>query len=330
MFLRKLRWAILVFLGVLGTGVAGFRFLEGWSWFDSLWMVMITLTTIGYGEPHPMTDEGRMFTLGLIVMGVGLGTYTVGQATRYVVEGVLANDLAERRRRRTMKKLENHYIVVGYGRLGKEVAAELGHRRRSVVAIDSEAEAFETASHNLTMQFVGNGSSDELLAEAGIQKAQGLAVATGSEAINIFVTLSARQMNPHLHILTRVDEEADVPKAFRAGANTVINPYGISGARMAQGLLHPHAAKLVDRAIGRAHSEFELEDIAVGEGSSLQGPLGALEIPKHYKVLIVAVQKPDGRLLIGADRKTELKAGDVAVVVGRANEIQAFAKVAHG
>ena len=286
-------------------------------------MVVITLTTIGFGEPHPLSPEGRSFTILLIVAGLGLGTYTLGQVTRYVVEGDFRRDLRERRRRNLMRKLENHFIVVGLGRLGREVAEELHHRGHHVVAIEVEAAEADGLGF-LDLRLKGDGSSDEVLNNAAIDRARGIAAATGSDATNIFVTLSARQMNPHIHIITRVDDQASVQKAIRAGADAVINPYGISGARMAQGLIHPHAAQLLDRAVGRAHDEFEIEDVPIGDVEHYNGRLGELDIPERHRVLIVALRRPDGQLVTSLDRHTELRPGDIAIVVGRPTDVRAF------
>ncbi|MEO1335683.1 MAG: NAD-binding protein, partial [Myxococcota bacterium] len=175
---------------------------------------------------------------------------------------------------------------------------------------------------------IGAGSKRFLHRCFAIGRGRGIAAATGSDATNIFVTLSARQMNPRIHIITRVDDEASVQKAFRAGANAVINPYGISGARMAQGLIHPHAAQLLDRAVGRGHNEFEIEDVPIGEVELYNGRLGELDIPERHGVLIVAVRRPDGQLVTSLDRHTELRPGDIAIVVGRPTAVRQFSKAA--
>lgn len=325
MLLAKLRGALVIFIMVLVGGTTGYHVIEGWSWLDSIWMVVITLTTIGFSEAHPLSDVGRVFTMALIVSGVGLSAYTAGQVTRYVVDGDLARGLADRRRRRQMQKLSGHFIVVGLGRLGREVAEELHHRGHQVVAIESEPPQPDEQRY-LAMRLHGDASSDELLREAAIERAAGVAVATGSDATNIFITLSARQMNPDIHVVTRVDEEASVQKARRAGANAVVNPYGISGARMAQGLTHPHSAQLLDQAVGRAHAEFEIGDIPVGVSPEYNGELGDLRIPERHKVQLVALRKADGELLTSLGRSTLIEPGDVAIVAGRPADIRALAK----
>lgn len=327
LLLVKLRGPIVVFGLVFVGGVCGYRIIEGWPWLDSLWMVIITLTTIGYSETHSLSDVGRVFTMVLIVSGVGLYAYTVGQLTRYVVDGELARSLAERRKRRLMQNLRGHFIVVGLGRLGKEVAEELSHRGHQVVAIETAPPQPEEQDY-LALRLHGDGSSDEMLREAAIERAAGVAAATGSDAANIFITLSARQMNPDIHIVTRVDEQESVQKALRAGANAVINPYGISGARMAQGLTHPQAAQLLDKAVGRGHAEFEIGDIPIGVAPAYNGELGDLKIPERHNIQLVALRKANGELLTSLGRATLVEPGDIAIVVGRPANIRALAKAA--
>lgn len=328
MLLLKLRSPLIGFMLVVACGTLGYHLLEGWGWLDSFWMVVITLTTIGYSERFPLSPAGQLFTVGMITIGLGLSFYTVGQITRYMVEGDLAKDIATRRRRRQMNKLENHFIVIGHGRLGREVADELYHRGQKVVAIDVAESSFERQTDHLASYIVGDATHDDILEGAAISRARGLAVCTGSEPTNLFVSLSGRQLNPSLYILTRVEDHQTARKALRAGANSVINPYGISGARMAQGLLHPHAGEVVDRAVGRGGAQFAIEDIRIGAVPAYNGRLTGLEIPQKHKVLVLAVRKPDGEIVNATERSLELNPGDIAVVVGRPEDIAGFADAA--
>ena len=329
MLFWELRWGIAGLVVVIATGTFGYHLIEGWSLFDALWMVTITLTTIGYGEVRPLSPEGRAFTLLLIVGGVSMGTYTLGRVTRYVIEGGLVNDLITNRERRKMKTLQNHFIVVGMGRLGREIAADLIHANRQVVGIDIEQDRFERTD-GLAMTVLGDATTDDVLHDAAIERAEGMAIATRSSATNVFVTLSARQINPKLHIVTRVDEPSAGEKAIRAGADEVINPFGITGARIAQGMLRPHAANLVDLAIGRSFGEFALEDIEIGDDAECHGSLRELQIPTRFGVMIIAVRKADGELVTATNSDTELAAGDVAVVIGPPKGIGDFAVRASG
>jgi len=325
----ELRWAIIGLILVVLTGTTTYHFLEDWSWIDSLWMVLITLTTIGFGEPHTLSDSGRVFTMFLIVSGVGIGTYTVGKVAQYIMGGGIIQDLKEQRRRRKMTKIANHIIVVGMGRLGREVVVDLVHAHSAVVGIDLDEDRLNLST-GLSVQIRGDGTSDEILKQAGIERARGIAVATRSSATNVYVTLSARQLNPSLHILTRVDEEGAAEKAIRAGADEVINPFGISGARMAQGLIRPHAANFVDLAIGRSFGDFALEDVTLGNAVNFHGRLEDLDIPNKHAVMIIGIRKSNGQLVTSIDRNTELNEADVVVVIGRPGDIGNFALAAAG
>ncbi|MBX2810323.1 MAG: NAD-binding protein [Myxococcales bacterium] len=338
MLIQRLRWTFGCLFLVVAIGTIGYRYIEGWSWLKAIWMVVITLTTIGFGD-EGLSNWGRIFTLALIVGGLGLVTYTIGQVSQMLVEGTFLEELRVRRRRQIMESLKHHIIVVGRGRLGREVTAELVHRGRQVVVIDNKPDTLSAQERRdrigeyplqPTLELVGDGSDDALLERAAIKRAKAIAISTGSDATNVFITLTARQLNPKLHIVTRVDEERTVEKAIRAGADTVINPYGIGGARMAQGLLHPHAAQLLDQAVGRAHAEFEIEDVEIGEIPNYNGPLGALDIPGRHGILILAVRSTDGQLHTSLDRHTTLSAGDIAVVVGRPAKVRAFSRAAQG
>jgi voltage-gated potassium channel len=320
MLLRRLRYSIIGLLALLIGGSVGYGQIEGWGWIDALWMVIITITTIGFSEVRPLSPEGRLFTMGLIVIGLVLVTYTISEMTRFVAEGELFERLRQRRLKRLMKTMKDHFIVVGYGRLGHEVAAEISHRGRPVVVIEVNQH-----DHPPEIAYIqGDGTSDEVLESAGIHRAEGLAACTGNNANNLFVTLSARQLNPNLQIVTRVDDEPSVQKALRAGANAVLNPYGIGGARIAQGLLHPIAATLLDRTMGRAHDELEMEDILVGDTANA-GSLRDLRVSERFKVLIVGVRKPDGSFQSGFDAQATLDRGDIAVAVGQREDIRRFA-----
>lgn len=334
MLFGQLKWTFVTFAAISAIGVLGYRFIEGWDWLDSAWMVTITLTTIGYGEVHPLSPLGKAFTIGLVSVGLGLVTVTFGQVTSYLVEGRLLEELRARRRLRIMQRLSDHVVVVGSGRLGREVTAELMARQVPVVVIEShpDAKAGESSLGEIepTLLLIGDGSDDDVLERACVRDARAIAVATGSDATNVFVTLTARQMNPRLHIVTRVADERTVVKAIRAGADAVINPYGLSGVRMAQGVLHPTAAQLLDQAIGRDHAEFQIGDVLIGEVPEYNGALGDLDIPQRHGIQLLALRAADGELKTSLGRNTQLSPGDVAVVVGRPSNVKAFSLAAKG
>jgi len=322
--LQKLRYALLGLGLMLVLSTTGYMLIEGWSAFDSLWMVIITLTTIGYGEVHPLSNAGRAFTLAMITVGFGLVTYTFAQLTRYVVEGGLRHDLVERRRRIRMERLEDHVIVVGYGRLGREVGDELISRGVPACVIEQKEEVAEEIPPP-AVSICGDGAHDDILLKAGIERARGIAIATPQSTTNVYLTLAARQLAPSISIVTRVDDPDAIEKARRAGADRLVQPYGVGGTRMAHALIHPESSAFVENVITRHDRNLELQDVPVGaEARAWHGSLRELSVRQRSGVLVVAIRRDDGTFLTAPDPETQVGPGDVLVVVGRPEDVKRF------
>lgn len=319
-----LRLALGLALLSIATGTVGYRLIEGWTWLESIWMVMITVTTIGYGEIHELSPEGRVFTLIFIMGGLSIGTYTAAQLTRYFLEGDMLRDLRTDWRVRRMSRLDKHFIVAGFGRLGHEVTEGLLHAGRSVVVIDHDPAALGDARELGATWLEGDASDDNVLKEAGVERAAGLAVATSSDALNVLVTLSARQLNPQLVIYTRVDNSQTASKARHAGANHVINPYERGGAAMTIGMLRPHTRDFMELAVSRTYADLSIDDVQLSQDSGCTGKLGDLDISGRFRVIVVALRSGGGPLTTAPAADTVLHAGDVLVVVGRPEDIAAF------
>lgn len=315
----RFRIPLLAFFVMVVGGVVGYRLLEGWTWLESIWMVGITITTIGFGEIHPLSDRGRVFTLLLIGGGISLGSYTATELTRYVVEGELRRNLEARRFRRTMDTMRDHHVIIGYGRLGREVAQELRHAKQAVVVVESEDDNADRAEHDGYVVVRGDATSDATLRRAAIERARGVAIATSSNASNVFITLSARQLNPTCLVLTRVDDDEAARKALRAGANHVLSPQGLGGSHMAHAFLRPHARAFLDLAMSRDSRELEIGEVAFRGAPTTLAWLAARD---RFGVLVVAVRKADGRLMTVPGPQDPLEDGDIAITVGRTEQIQ--------
>lgn len=321
---RRLRLPLALLALAMVAGVLGYRVIEGWSWLDSLWMVVITFTSIGYGEVHPLSPSGRVFTLALIIGGLSIVSYTVTQLTQAALEGDLMREWREARRRRLVDGLKDHFVVAGYGRIGREVAEELAHAGQAVVVIDTAFDSLDDVEHDGIVAIVGDAGSDDVLRRAGILRAKGLAVATPSGATNILVTLSARKLNPNLRIMTRVERDDLAQKAIHAGADGVLNPYSTGGTQMAHGLVKPHVRSFLELALARSYEDLGIEDITIGVGGQCLGSIGSLGLRDRCKILIVAVRKVSGPLITVPGPEVALEVGDVAVVMGDPRDIEVF------
>lgn len=319
------RRGLLALGALILIGVVGFMTIEGWSALDALWMVVITMTTIGYGEVHPLSPPGRVFTIGLIIAGVSVGAYVMSWVTRELIEGGLQRALDARRIKKQMMTLSDHYIVVGFGRLGRAVAEELKMSGENVVVIDRAPVDLDVP------HIVGDGADDGILRQAGIERARGLAVAVSSMADAVFVTLSARQLNPNLYIITRADDPKEAQKAKRAGANTVISPHTMGGFRIAHGLVRPHSTSFLDLATLASHADIDLDEFHVKVGAPVVGKsLGELELRSTLGILVLAIRKSSGQLVPAPPASAVLSVGDVAIVMGAPAGVAAFSRVLEG
>ena len=224
--------ATLLFLGSLG-----YVLIEGWSFFDALYMTITTLTTVGYGEIHPLDQAGRAYTMVLILAGVGVMLYIVGALARVVVEGEIQAALGKRKIRRRVQKLKDHYIICGYGRLGKIIARQLSNAGISLVVVESDPEVIAKVEAQGYTFIAGDATREEVLLEAGIERAKGLVAVLHSDAGNVYITLTARSLNPRLFIVARGEEPGSQQKLLRAGADKVESPYEMGGAE--DGPHHP-------------------------------------------------------------------------------------------
>lgn len=328
---RPMVAALGVLVAMLTLGTLGYMWIEGWSALDSLWMVVITLTTIGFGEVHPLSPAGRLYTIALVFAGVSAGTYAMTALTQHILEGRMALAFSNRRRRRMMDALHDHFIVVGFGRLGQTIVEELMAGGVPVCVIEKDPPAVARVQALGLPLVIGDGASDEVLREARIAVARGLAVAVSSSAEAVYVTLSARELHPTLNIVTRVADAGHAIKARRAGATSVVSPHTMGGWRMAHGLVRPHASSFLDLASLASHADILLDDVAVHAGSRAAGAtLGALRLGEYHNVLIVAIRRPDGAMVATPHADERIAAGDVLIAIGAPGPVRAFRAMVQG
>jgi voltage-gated potassium channel len=322
--LRRFLQIIYAVIIVVAIGVIGYKLIEGWTLLDSLYMTVITLGTVGYREVHPLSTGGMVFTIVLIVIGVVVIFYAVTTMVQYIIEGNLANILGRRRMKEKIAKLKGHIIVCGYGRVGREVARVFQEEKIPFVVIDHDKEATAKATEDGYLFLVGNATSDDILREAGILHARGLVAATGSDADNVFITLSARELRRDIFITARAGAHESEAKLKRAGADRTIYPHVLGGRRLAMLALRPLVVDFVDTALESRGQELVLENIGVGPGSPVAGKTVREGRSCSSGAVILAVKKKGGGLLTSLSDDTPLELGDELVVVGNREQLRAL------
>ncbi|HEY6449905.1 MAG TPA: potassium channel protein [Candidatus Cybelea sp.] len=277
---------------VLG-GTAGYAVLEHWSWFDAFYMTITTITTIGNGEPAAMDVAGKWWTIGVVAIGFGVLTYTLLRLLSYTLEGRLGSVVIERRMRRRVAEMTEHYILCGFGRVGGEIARTFTDEGLDFVIIDINAESLERASAAGFRTIGGDAADAATLRAAGVERARGLVAAVDSDEINIYVTLSARVLNPNLFIVARANRADAESKLRLAGATRIISPYQIGGRRMASLAMRPTAVEFVDTVLSAKNSQLVLEDFTIPSGSPWIGePISALA-PNGGEVVVLALKRSE-------------------------------------
>lgn len=303
----------LVILGVIG--VIGYRLIEGWPWFDGLYMVLTTFTTIGYQEVHPLSHAGRVFNLFLIVTGVSLLFLMIGTLTQALLEFELRDFFGRRKMEREIDRLEGHYIICGAGRVGRSVARELNRKPVPFVIIDTNEPKMAKFSQENWPMILGDATQEHILRKAHIERAVGLVAATTTDATNIYIVLNARAMNPQIKIIARASEEDAEKHLKTAGADTVISPYHFAGHRIAQAFLRPHVLDFLDSATVHIGNNLELAQIVVNENSRFSGvSIADSHIRNETGVIVLAIKR--GGEMVTPNRDELIKANDVLIVMG--------------
>jgi voltage-gated potassium channel len=326
--IRSLRVRLLLPLslvvGVIGAGTIGYRWLWrdiGGTWLDAVFMTVTTITTIGYGEVKPLTGPGRVFTMMIALVGIGSLFYTFSVVMESLVARRIANSGWRRRMARKIEDLSGHVIVAGLGRVGRQAAQELYEARTRFLVVDPGEPAVRAAEERGYLLLPGDATEDAVLERAGIHRARGLIVTTANDATNMYIVLSARVLNPGLHIVTRAVDEASVTKLIRAGANRAISPYAIGGHRLAHLILSPNVVDFFETALRRGDETLSIEDVAVERGSPVVGKtLGDLDIRRATGVTVLAILR-EGGPLVNPPETFVLQTGDQLLALGTREQL---------
>ncbi|MBW1690688.1 MAG: potassium channel protein [Deltaproteobacteria bacterium] len=322
-FEKRLLVPAIVILIAFFTGITGYMLIEGWNFLDSIYMTIITLSTVGYGEVHEVGPGGRIFTVFLILFGIMLITYTAGWVTKNFIEGELREILGRRKLGKQIKSLRDHYIICGYGRIGKIICQELSMRLIPLVIIEKDERVRNELEHDNILYLDLDATQEETLTKAGVEKAKGLISVVGSDPENVYICLTARGLNPGLFILSRAEDEGSETKLHQAGANKVILPYRIGGRRMAQAIIRPTVSDFLESAIHDQSYELNIEEIAIGEDSQLNNlTLGESGIRQEMDIIIIGIEQKDGTMVFNPSSQTKIVAGDILIAMGRNRDLE--------
>lgn len=301
---------------ILG-GSAGFHFIEGWGWFDGFYMTLTTMTTIGYGEIHPLSHAGRVFNSFLIGVSVLAGGFTIATFSQALLQFEFTQVFGRRRMERELSRLEGHYIICGAGRVGRTVTRELLAHGQSCAVIERDPHRAQWAIDQKIPTIIGSASSEEHLKQARIEKAQGFVAAVGSDAENLYIILTARGFRSDLRIIARASEEEATSKLLRAGASHVLSPYYFVGNRIAQLLLRPNVLDFIDTAFGKERLDVEIGEVRVQNGSRLCGKtLGDSMFHQQGGAIVLGIKPAEGHFVFNPAPEALVHPGDCLIVIG--------------
>jgi voltage-gated potassium channel len=321
---------ILIPIALMIGGTAGYYFLDDrYSFLDALYMTVVTLTTVGYEEVHPLTPTGRIFTIILLLVGVLTFFYAVTELVRVVINGEVQQLLGRRRMERSLSKLKDHMIICGYGRMGRRVCREFSRQGLPFVVIDHRPELLHDFDlpHGLAVE--GDAASDGVLRHAGIDRARALVTVLASDADNLFITLSARLLNDKLFIVARAEGELAEEKLRRAGASRVVTPYAIGGLKVAMAVLRPAVVDFIEWATGADHVDLQIEQTQIHRGSKLAGvTLHASGLRQELGIIVVAIKDAEGNLVANPPGDAMMTPGDTLISLGARHSLDRVAVLA--
>lgn len=326
---RNIIFAAVTLALVVSMGTAGYMILEKWNLLDALYMTVITISTVGFSEVNPVSDQGRVLTMAILVSGLGVLGYLVGTLTQTLVEGQLLHVMGRKKLERQIKALKNHYIICGYGRVGRIVCEEIRKTKPTpLVVIDNNSNVTSKIEEDGHLYILGDATEEECLLRAGIRSAKGLATALDSEADNVYITLTAKGLNPNVFVLARAGRIGSEKKLLHAGADRVVSPHQIGGFRMAQALLRPTVTEFVDFAIGREDPALGMEEIPVRPDSKLADvTLVDSGIRKELDLIIVAIKKASGEMLFNPASHAKIQIGDTLIALGKRQSLGRLAEL---
>lgn len=325
---RHLLYSILLSTGIIIIGTAGYVLLEDWPVLDALYMTVITISSVGYSEVHEMSRAGRIFTIFLVFGGVGFALYVAGAVVQFMVEGRMRIIMGRRRLDRQLDRMRDHYVVCGYGRIGRVLCKMIRSKPLDVVVVEKDSGRIPVMEEDGVVYVNGDAGDEAVLLKAGIQRARGLAAVLATDTDNVFLVLTARQIAPNIKIMARAGSEGAEKKLLAAGADTVQSPYEIGAASMAQRIIRPTVTSFLDFAFGDQRQDIQMEEIPVSDLSPLAGVrLMDSGIRQQFDLILIAIKKTDGNMLFNPSFESVLQPGDTVIAVGQSANLIKLEKV---
>jgi voltage-gated potassium channel len=319
---RKLKFLVAALVFVVALGTAGFHYIEGWPWFDGFYMVIITLTTIGYQEVHPLSHAGRVFNVFIILGGVSLVFLSIGYLTQALLEFELQNFFGRRRMERDIGRLTGHYIICGAGRVGRSAARELARRPAQFVIVENNESKAQKFAGEDWLTIVGDATQEQVLRDAQIERARGLVAAATTDATNLYIVLAARSLNPGLRIIARASEEMAEKHLRSAGADSVVSPYVFAGQRIAHSFLRPHVVSFLDTATTHLGMDLEIGEVPIAQSSPFAGrTIENSRIRQDHGVVVLAIKRETGMRFNPAP-DDRIEAGDFLIAMGEPHQLR--------
>ena len=323
--LRRIRRGALVLAAIFVFAMLGYRFLGGYDWIHAIWMVVITISSVGYGETSAVTDQVRVLSIVVIVLGMSAAMYTVGGFIQLMLEGEIQTAMGMRRTTREVQRLTGHVIVCGFGRIGEMLARDLQRKKQPLVVIESDATRIAEANQQGFLVLSGDAMEEEVLVNAKLKEAKTVVTALPNDAANVFITLTARNLNPEVQIVARAEHPTTEKKLRQAGANRVVMPAVTGATQMSRMITRPSTADLMELLTESSFDDTEMDEITIHKSSKLAGKTVASTAARSkHGVLVIAVKKPDGSMVFNPGAEYVFVDEDTVIVMGGTEDIERF------
>jgi len=326
--MQKITYAFFLLILIVVVGTIGYHFFEGWSLAESFYATIVTLGTVGYGDFYPVSIQGRFFAVFLIIFGVGAMAYTFALAMEYFLEGRLKQFFGRGKLERQLKKMNNHYIICGFGKMGRLICAELTGEEVDFVVIESDPSVVQEIDDARYLYVRGSAMEDKILMEAGVDRARGIVCALPTDAHNLYAILTAKELNPDLFVLSRAEDEASERRLKKVGADKVMSPYKEGAMRMALAIVKPDILDFIEITTQRQSLELRMEEVTVCGQSELIGKTLAESGLRHrYGIIVVAVKKDSGKMIFNPDAAYLIETKDKLIALGEERNLSLFSTV---